>query len=232
MTMSGRLEQAKRRLGNGGYPIAEERRLGNDSGFQLKLAAGPSVNVFDNGTIYVQGKKGDREAVEAALGDLLSKTGAAATKPIQRNVFVVYGHDTAARDQLEAMLHRWELNPLFLDQLPSEGQTVIEKLERYQGECSFAVVLVTPDDEGYNGDGEDEKAFRARQNVLLELGMMLSRLGRPRVAILIRDQEQMERPSDIQGLIYIPFSDRVSEASVQLAKEIEKQDLKVEVANL
>ena len=46
-----------------------------------------------------------------------------------RDVFVVYGHDENARTQLEAMLRRWNIEPLILDQLPSEGMTVIEKLE-------------------------------------------------------------------------------------------------------
>ena len=46
-----------------------------------------------------------------------------------RSVFVVYGHDENAKTELEAMLRRWEINPIFLDQLPSEGQTIIEKLE-------------------------------------------------------------------------------------------------------
>jgi hypothetical protein len=35
--------------------------------------------------------------------------------------------------------------------------------------------------------------------------MLLAHLGQNKVAILLKDQETMERPSDIQGLIYIPF---------------------------
>ncbi|MBP3507977.1 MAG: nucleotide-binding protein [Lachnospiraceae bacterium] len=46
-------------------------------------------------------------------------------------MFVVYGHDTVARTQLEALLRRWDLEPLILDQLVSAGQTIIEKLEEY-----------------------------------------------------------------------------------------------------
>ncbi|ERI61146.1 TIR domain-containing protein [Xylella fastidiosa] len=79
-------------------------------------------------------------------------------------VFVVYGHDDAARTELEAMLRRWKLEPLILDQLPSEGQTIIEKLEKYTAEVKFAVVLATPDDEGFRACHENEKMFRARQN--------------------------------------------------------------------
>ena len=115
---------------------------------------------------------------------------------------------------------------MILDQLPSEGQTVIEKLEKYaQGDVSFAVVLATPDDEGNAVGKQDERRSRARQNVGLELGLLLTKLGRPRVAILLKNQEKMERPSDIQGLIYLPFTDDVAEVKVQLAKEMEKQGL-------
>ena len=117
----------------------------------------------------------------------------------------MYGHDNDAKTQLEVMLRRWKLDPLILDQLPSEGATIIEKLEKYTSKVGFAVVLATPDDEGHRVAHSDEKVYRARQNVVLELGMLLARLGRSRVAILLKDPGQMERPSDIQGLIYISF---------------------------
>ena len=99
--------------------------------------------------------------------------------PIQnRKVFVVYGHDTNARTQLEAMLRRWDLEPLILDQLISSGQTVIEKLEEYTQQANFGIVLATPDDIGYPKDDESKKQFRVRQNVVLEVGMLLSRIVR------------------------------------------------------
>jgi len=39
----------------------------------------------------------------------------------------------------------------------------------------------------------------------------------------------MERPSDIERLIYIPFTDRVDDAKVQLAKEMNKQGLRIDL---
>src|SRR6267142_1156088 len=87
--------------------------------------------------------------------------------------------------------------------------------------------LVTPDDEGHAKDKPEEKAFRARQNVVLELGMMLAHLGRARVAILMKSDVTMERPSDIQGLLYMPFKDDVEEAKVTLAKELDAQGIHV-----
>ena len=152
--------------------ITEEKNIQN--GVQLIFSNGCKLNLFNSGTVQYQGKNSDetKQLVESTEKTSQTLSGQ------NNNVFVVYGHDMNARTQLEAMLRRWGLNPLILDQLPSEGQTIIEKLENYTSEVNFAVVLSTPDDEGYRATKVDEKAFRARQNVVLELGMLLSKLGR------------------------------------------------------
>jgi predicted nucleotide-binding protein len=232
------IDEVRQRLVNAGIAVASESRLGNNTGVQLRLVNDAIVNVFDKGTFNVQGK--NTEEVQAALGVTTtgSTAGAAIATPaahasLKKKVFVVYGHDQVARDQLEAMLRRWGLEPLILDQLPTEGQTVIEKLESAMKEVDFGVVLATPDDEGHRSGHVDEKAFRARQNVVLEMGMLLAKLGRENVAILLKTQEKMERPSDITGLIYIPFSDNIAkEAGVSLAKAMDSRGYKIDIAKL
>lgn len=232
------IEDVKHALSDSGYDISNESRLGNDTGTQLHLTNEAIVNVFDNGTVSVQGK--NSEPVKQILG-LTSGTVTprrntaprpANSSPPNRKVFVVYGHDSSARDQLDAMLRRWKLEPLLLDKLPSEGMTIIEKLEKYRAEASYAVVLATPDDQGHRAGHPDEIAHRARQNVVLELGMLLSFLGRSRVAILLKAQESMEKPSDIQGLVYIPFKDHINDAGVMLAKELSAQGLSIDIGHL
>jgi len=215
-----------------GFDIKAEARLGNDTGTQFRLKNGAIVNIFDNGNFSVQGK--NKAAVEAALqGPTLTPAEGKAKYIIKRKVFVVYGHDQTSRTQLEAMLRRWGLEPLILDQLPTEGQTVIEKLEAAIAEADFGVVLATPDDEGYRANHPDEKAYRARQNVVLELGMLLAKLGRQNVAILLKTPENMERPSDIQGLIYIPFKDDLAkEAGVTLAKTMAARGYQIDIKKL
>jgi predicted nucleotide-binding protein len=52
----------------------------------------------------------------------------------------------------------------------------------------------------------------------MELGMVLARLGRKRVAVLIK--KSVEHPSDIAGLIYIPFVEKVVEIEKQLYQEL------------
>ena len=222
------------KLQDAGFILNEEKTI--PYGIQFCFSNGAKVIVYDKGTVTPQGKCVDD--VKRILG---INTNASVTDEnglnhqtisARKKVFVVYGHDSEARTQLEAMLRRWELDPLILDQLPSEGATIIEKLERYTQDVNFAVVLATPDNIGYRANHEDELAYRARQNVVLELGMMLAKLGRKNVAILMKQQDKMERPSDIQGLIYIPFKDSVTDGAVLLAKEMSAQGYNIDVKKL
>lgn len=211
-------DEVIRLLESHGIKLKEQKRLGNDTGEQLLFETGEIVNVFDKGTCVAQGKNSAQ--TKQILSGFTGTTSAATTAAIPRKVFVVYGHDTTARTQLEAMLRRWDIEPLILDQLPSEGQTIIEKLENYTQQAHYAIVLTTPDDEGHAANKPDEKQYRARQNVVLELGMLLAKLGRSKVAILIKSQKDMEKPSDISGLMYIPFIDNVEDGKTQLYKEL------------
>lgn len=228
------IESINRVLKKASLAVVKESRLPNDSGIQLRLENGAIINIFDNGTVQFQGKKQTqmKSLIEPVLGDI-SERSIKVEESGSDKVFVVYGHDTTAKVQLEATLRRWGLDPIILDQLPSEGATLIEKLEIYYKEVSFAVVLATPDDEGNRVGHSDEMAYRARQNVVLELGMLLAHLGRERVAILLKNQDEMEKPSDIQGLIYIPFkNDIAKEAGLLLAKEMVRQGYEIDVANI
>ena len=209
-----------------GLSLKSQARLSNDLGDQLRFTGGEIVNVYDNGTVQAQGR--DRDHVKALLAawEAGAKQASASSATSTRNVFVVYGHDQPAKTQLEAMLRRWELEPLFLDQLPSRGGTIIDKLERYaSADVCFAVVLATPDDIGYRAGDEAKPRYRARQNVILELGLLLAKLGRAKVAILLKDQEDMEKPSDIEGLIYFSFASNVEEVKTNLFKEMAVQGI-------
>lgn len=65
-------------------------------------------------------------------------------------------------------------------------------------DVGFAVVLLTPDDEGCARGGIPEP--RARQNVLLELGYFIGHLGREKVCALKRGA--LEIPSDFAGVVW------------------------------
>lgn len=69
------------------------------------------------------------------------------------------------------------------------GRTIIEALEQEIGpdaaEVKFGIVLLTLNDLGYSKtEGAEKLQPRARQNVVLEMGVLLSSMGRKNVAIL------------------------------------------------
>ncbi|MGA8598433.1 MAG: nucleotide-binding protein [Bryobacteraceae bacterium] len=203
------------------------------NGLRFDCASGETFNVFETGKMSFQRKQNTPLAVDikalyegGVAAPVLERRpvdlqSAVTVAPAARPVFIVYGHDLPARDQLELILHRMGLEPIILGNLAAAGDTIIEKLERYLGEhgnIGFGCVLLTPDDEGYKAGKAEEKKYRARQNVVLELGMVLARLGRRRVAIL--HKQSIELPSDIAGLLYIPFIERVEEVKNRLYTEL------------
>ena len=203
-------EQVLKKI-EGQFSVVSEEQKAN--GIQLKLNNGTIINCYNNGNHNLQGK--NTQEVKVLLEGCV--VGA-----VKKKIFVVYGHDEIARTQLEAMLRRWDLDPIILDQQASSGQTIIEKLEEYSKEVQYAIVLATPDDEG-KSCAESVTKKRVRQNVVLELGMFLAKLGRERVAILLKEDRNFEKPSDIQGLVYIPFANKVDETTVGLVKELSNQ---------
>ena len=78
-------------------------------------------------------------------------------------------------------LEKLKLQPIVLHEQASRGMTVIEKIEA-NSEVEFAVVLMTADDVGAVKTASDKLAPRARQNVVLELGYFVARIGsKPRL---------------------------------------------------
>jgi predicted nucleotide-binding protein len=121
-------------------------------------------------------------------------------------VFIVHGHDEEMKLAVARTLERLNLRPIILHEQPNLGRTIIEKFTDYSN-VSFAVVLLSPDDECH-ADGtlpEEAIGFRARQNVIFELGYFIGRLGRERVVALFRQAENFVLPSDYSGVLYVPF---------------------------
>uniref|UniRef100_UPI003BEED3A3 TIR domain-containing protein n=1 Tax=Burkholderia arboris TaxID=488730 RepID=UPI003BEED3A3 len=118
-------------------------------------------------------------------------------------VFVVHGHDGEARELVASFLRKLGFDPVILHEQANRGGTVIEKIEA-QSDVKFAVVLLTPDDVGRSVK-EDELKPRARQNVLLELGYFIGKLGRDKVCALKRGT--VDIPSDFAGVVWENMDD-------------------------
>lgn len=88
---------------------------------------------------------------------------------------------------------------------------------------------MTPDDIGYPKNEQDRPQPRARQNVVLELGMLLMKFGRSRTAILLKEADPpIEKPSDINGILYLPYKDEVFEIKQKLIREMNSKGYEME----
>lgn len=117
-----------------------------------------------------------------------------------RKVFVVHGSDNGPKEAVARLLEKLGLSPIILHEQPSKGQTLIDKFENH-ADVGFAAVLMTPDDVGSLNQPNPELVPRARQNVVLELGYFVGKLGRERVCVL--RGKDVELPSDMLGVVYI-----------------------------
>lgn len=227
-------DQVEQLLAEKGWPFSTKEI---QNGIQYTLADDTRVNWYTTGRVVIGGKASASKAEAGKLFQEEPKMVSAAAQPTPatdasppHRVFIVYGHDSQAREELELILRRLRLEPIVLQNIPAGGDTIIEKLETLTG-ADFACVLLTPDDQGHRYGQSDEIRPRARQNVVLELGMVLAKLGRKQVAVLVKGDE-LERPSDIEGLIYLHFRERVDETKNHLAANLQKAGFPIQVEDL
>lgn len=134
-----------------------------------------------------------------------------------KRVFLVHGRNESILQSCARFIEKLDLPLTILREQPNKGRTIIEKFVDYS-DVGFAVVLLTGDDRGGPKNAEyAQQKSRARQNVLLELGFFLGRLGRERVCALYEDD--VEIPSDYAGVAFV-LLDKGMSWKMELAREI------------
>lgn len=139
------------------------------------------------------------------------------------DIFIVHGHDEAAKESVARFIEKLELKPIILHEQPDKGRTIIEKFEEHSN-VGFAIVLLTPDDVGAPIKQQEKLKSRARQNVIFELGFFVGRLGRNRVCALYKGD--IEMPSDYKGVLYKPM---MGDWQLSLAKEIKAAGISIDL---
>lgn len=139
----------------------------------------------------------------------------------KKNVFIVHGRDKASAFELARLLEKeFKLETTLLQEQPHRGRTLIEKLEDYS-KVGYAFVIVTPDDVG--GLKGEELKERARQNVVLEWGHFIAKIGRNKTCVLLKGS--IELPSDMEGIGYYRFNDSVEEVFLKIKRELKNVGL-------
>lgn len=82
------------------------------------------------------------------------------------------------------------------------GRTFIETLEKLLDEVDYAILVATPDDPLTKRDVEH---LSMRDNVLLELGLFMAKLGRTRTYLVSPIDKPIHIPSDLLGITTVTY---------------------------
>lgn len=141
--------------------------------------------------------------------------------PDSKRVFIVHGHDTAIRSQVELFIKTLGYTPVVLFKQPNAGCTIIEKIEREANDLAFAIILYTACDLGNDKlHAYEHLNPRARQNVVFEHGYMCALVD-----------SDVEVPGDMSGIVYVPFDDKGA-WQIAVAKEMKAAGLDVDLNKL
>jgi predicted nucleotide-binding protein len=195
-----------------GFPSVEAARIALGSRLD---GLPPAVDFIDKR----EGPDALLKAIEDALVSLPTRV---------QDVFIVHGHDEVARETVARFIEQLGLRAIILGDQPSNGRTIIAKIEHYS-RVGFVIVLLTPDDIGYPRKQSRQKKFRARQNVIFELGFFIGKLGHSKVCSLY--MEGVEILSDYQGVVYIPM-DKEGGWRIRLARELVAAGINFDQKNL
>jgi predicted nucleotide-binding protein len=146
-----------------------------------------------------------------------------------KEVFIVHGHNEDKKNTVARYIDNLGLTPVVLHEQANKGRTIIEKFVDFSN-VSFAIVLITYDDLGCDKEIYKSKKnleYRARQNVIFELGFFVGKLGREKVCVLY--EKDVVFPSDYKGVIYYSFQD---DWKLEIAKELKASGINIETDNI
>jgi predicted nucleotide-binding protein len=209
---------------------------GTDIPLVLDITAA-GIDAFESHqAVGVLRTKGPELAAKPVAGEIVSA-------PTSKKIFIVHGKDEENTKILKEMLVQWGFEPIIMIEEPHMGRTLIEKLIALKSDVGYVFVLMTPDDigigrteltklvqgfesaAGHHPANATELAAlltlkgRARQNVIFEYGLFMGHLGREKVCLLKKGT--VDFPTDLLGLGYIEFNEKVSEEACK--EQIERE---------
>ncbi len=141
-----------------------------------------------------------------------------------KDIFIVHGHNNEVKINVARTLEKLGLNPIILHEQANAGKTIIEKFEEHSN-VEFAIIIMTDDDLG-KAKKDENLNHRARQNVILEMGYFIGKLGRNRVCPLYTNG--VELPSDLYGLLYTEI-DSAENWKIKISKELKTAGYDIDI---
>jgi predicted nucleotide-binding protein len=135
-----------------------------------------------------------------------------------KRVFIGHGGSPVWKDIKDFLVDRLGLEYEEFNREPSAGKSTKERLEEMLNASSFALIVMTGEDETEGG------RLRARENVVHEAGLFQGKLGFERAIILLEDG--CEEFSNIHGLNQIRFPQgKIMAASEEIRRTLERERL-------
>jgi len=129
--------------------------------------------------------------------------------------FIAHGGDSPALRKLKSFLEALGVQPLIVEEQPSEGRSVGENVDWYARKADCAIILATKGDI----DGKTGR-FIPRGNVLIEIGKS-QELFKDRIIYLL--QAGTKSPTNISEKVWGRFTtQRMDDAFIKIAKELNK----------
>jgi predicted nucleotide-binding protein len=113
-------------------------------------------------------------------------------------IFIGHGRSALWRDVKDHLHDKHGFNVTAYETAPRAGLHISDILEEMEDEASFAILVMTAEDE--DADGK----MHARENVIHETGLFQGRLGTRRAIVLL--EQSCGTFSNLAGVQYIPFS--------------------------
>jgi len=143
-------------------------------------------------------------------------SGASVVQP--RRVFIGHGQSSEWRVLKDFLVDRLRLEYDEFNRDPAAGLSTTERLSQMLDSSGFALLVMTAEEEQVDG------SFRARANVIHEIGLFQGRYGFRRAIILL--EQGCAEFSNIQGLTQIRFPPRnILAASEEVRRVLEREGL-------
>ena len=178
------------------------------------LERGDSINQKS----YIKNLK----CIETALKSIIRKyeilgfeTKPSVIKELPPKAFIAHGGDSPALRKLKSYLDALGVQPLIVEEQPSEGRSIAENVDYYARQSDFAIILATKGDiDGKTG------GFIPRGNVSMEIGK-LQEILKDRIVYLL--QAGTKLPTDISEKVRERFTQQsMDNAFIKVAKELKK----------
>jgi hypothetical protein len=191
-------------------------RKGHDTSYYSKWISDFDFTIYYDDTVYQIGSKtyfgkesrisvkaSSRQQIEAVF-EIFEKGAERYKLPLppepskpKLRVFIGHGHSEQWKELKDHLHEKHEYDIEAYEIGARAGHTIRDILEKMLDSSSFAVVVMTGEDEDKDGK------MHARQNVIHELGLFQGRLGFSRAIVLLEDGT--EEFSNIQGIHQIRY---------------------------